>query len=291
MTRYLYYPGCSVKGTARAYEDSLLAVFEALGVQLDELDDWNCCGATAYMSIDETQAAALAARNLALADARGLDLVTPCSACWLVLLKTQHQLAERPALRERVGRAIERAGLRYAGTTRVRHPLDVLVNDVGIEAVAAKVRAPLEGVRVAPYYGCQIVRPYAVFDSQEEPRTLDRLLEACGAHVVDYRSRTRCCGGSQTGTIPEVGLSCVRSLVREAAAEGAEVIATVCPLCQFNLEVHQRRIRDDGHSPLPVLFFTQLVGLALGLSAKRLGLDRCIIPADAVVTRRAVHAA
>ncbi|MGQ0719999.1 MAG: CoB--CoM heterodisulfide reductase iron-sulfur subunit B family protein [Candidatus Eiseniibacteriota bacterium] len=290
MRRYLYYPGCSVKGTARAYETSLLAVFEALDVQLEELDDWNCCGATAYMSIDEAQAAALAARNLALADQRGLDLVAPCSACWLVLLKTQHQLAERPALRERVGRAMDRAGLRYRGTTRVRHPLDVLVHDVGVEAIAAKIKTPLEGVRAAPYYGCQIVRPYAVFDSQEEPRTMDRLLEACGAKVVDYRSRTRCCGGSQTGTIPEVGLSCVAALVREAVDDGADVIATVCPLCQFNLEVHQRRIRDGGRAPIPVVFFTQILGLALGLSAKQVGLDRCIIPAEAVLTRGAIHA-
>jgi heterodisulfide reductase subunit B len=290
MTRYLYYPGCSVKGTGRAYEDSLLAVFDALGVPLEELEDWNCCGATAYMSIDETQAAALAGRNLAMADQKGLDLVTPCSACYLVLMKTQHQLAERPALRERVGRAMERAGLHYRGTTRVRHPLDVLVHDVGIEAIAAKVQAPLEGVRVAPYYGCQIVRPYALFDSQEEPRTMDRLLEACGATVIDYRSRTRCCGGSQTGTLPEIGLECVAALVGEALDGEADVMATVCPLCQFNLEVNQRQIRDGGRGPIPVLFFTQLVGLALGISPKRLGFDRCIVPAEAVLTRRAVHA-
>jgi heterodisulfide reductase subunit B len=166
----------------------------------------------------------------------------------------------------------------------------VLFHDVGVDAIAAKVKEPLEGIRVAPYYGCQIVRPYALFDSQEEPRTMDHLLEACGATVIDYRSRTRCCGGSQTGTLPEVGLECVEALVREARDGEADVIAAVCPLCQFNLELNQRRTRNGGRGPMPVLFFTQLLGLALGIEPKRLGFDRCIVSAEAVLKRRAVHA-
>jgi len=291
MKRYLYYPGCSVKGTGRAYEESLLAVFEALGYGLEELDDWNCCGATAYMSIDEGQAVALAGRNLALAERRdGADLVTPCNACYLVLLKTQHQLRENPAVRGRVTGAMRKVGLEYRGTTRVRHPLDVLVNDIGLETIAEKVTQPLGRVKVAPYYGCQIVRPYALFDDQENPTTMDRILEAAGVTVVDYRYKTRCCGGSQTGTLPEIGLDLVRNLLREAHEQGADVISTICPLCQFNLEANQDEIRRKyGVRPLPVVYFTQVLGLALGVPGKKLGLGRSIVPAEPVLTREVAH--
>jgi heterodisulfide reductase subunit B len=247
MKRYLYYPGCSVKGTGRAYEESLLA--------LAERHD-------------------------------GADLVTPCNACYLVLLKTQHRLRENPEVRERVGGAMEKVGLAYRGTTRVRHPLDVLVNDFGLETVAEKVTDPLEGVKVAPYYGCQIVRPFALFDDQENPHTMDRILEAAGVTVVDYRYKTRCCGGSQTGTLPEIGLDLVRALLHEAREQGADVISTICPLCQFNLEAHQREIRRKwGIEPMPIVYFTQILGLALGVPARKLGLKRALVPAEPVLTK------
>jgi heterodisulfide reductase subunit B len=290
MKRYLYYPGCSVRGTAKPYEESLLAVFEALDIRLDELHDWNCCGATAYMSIDETQAVALAGRNLALAEQDGLDLVTPCSACYLVLLRTGNLLRDDPGLRARVTGAMEKAGLAYRGTARVRHPIDVLVNDVGLPAISERVTAPLHGLRVAPYYGCQIFRPYALFDSQDDPQTMDRILETAGAEVVDYRFKTRCCGGSQTGTLPEIGLHLVHALLKEAHDQRADVIATICPLCHFNLEAHQREIgRLYGIEPLPVVYFTQILGLALGVPARKLGLHRAVVPAEPVLTRRVEH--
>jgi len=145
-------------------------------------------------------------------------------------------------------------------------------------------------VRVAPYYGCQIVRPYALFDSQEDPQTMDRILEAAGTTVVDYRFKTRCCGGSQTGTLPEIGLRLVYGLLKEALNQSADMIATVCPLCQFNLEVHQKEIqRLYGIEPLPVVYFTQLLGLALGVPTRKLGLHRCIVPAEPVLMRRVAH--
>jgi len=289
MKTYHYYPGCSVKGTGRAYEESLLAVADALGVDLRELEDWNCCGATAYMSIDELQSFALAGRNLALAERHrnGSDVVTPCSACFLVLTKTQTYLTEYPQIRERVGDALAAAGLSYEGRARVRHPLDVLINDVGVETIGERVKEPLEGLRVAPYYGCQIVRPYATFDAQHEPRSMDRLLEAAGATVVDYRFKTRCCGASQMGTLHEVGLELVHTLLQEAHDREADVIATVCPLCQFNLESYQRQVSHKfGTAPLPVVYFTQLLGLAFGLSAKSLGLKRSMVPLEPVLARR-----
>ena len=287
MSGYLYYPGCSVKGTGRAYEESLLAVFGRLGLGLTELDDWNCCGATAYMSVDEAQSVALAGRNLALAERQGKDLVTPCNACWLVLRKTQIALGGNGELAATVTRAMADVGLDYAGTTNVRHPLDVLVNDLGVGALREKVTDPLEGLRVAPYYGCQIVRPYPVFDDADNPRTMDVLLEAAGAEVVDFPAKTKCCGGSQTGTLPEIGIGLVTDLTRAAHAAGANVIATICPLCQFNLEAYQGNVvRNLGIAPIPVVYVTQLLGLALGLTPEAVGLHRSLIPVDSILERR-----
>ena len=286
--RYLYYPGCSLKGIGRAYEESLLAVCRGLGVELQEIEDWNCCGATAYMGTDETQALALASRNLVLASREGLEVVAPCSACYLVLNKTQHRLQESPAERRRVGQALQAAGLSYEGAAvPVRHPLDVLVNDVGLEAIRAKITKPLHGLRVAPYYGCQIVRPYSTFDDQVEPVAMDKLIEATGAEVVKYPLKTRCCGGSMTGTLPEVGLRLVYILLREASKRGADLIATTCPLCQFNLDAYQNQVEDQyGDCSLPVLYFTQVLGLAMGLPARQLGLQRGVVPVAPALKRR-----
>jgi heterodisulfide reductase subunit B len=291
--RYLYYPGCccALKATGKAYEESLLAVFKALEVPLEELPDWNCCGATAYMSIDEMKAFALAARNLALAQREAethmleeAHLVAPCSACFLVLTKAQRYLEEYPAVSERITKALEAAGLRYTNTVRVRHPLDVLVNDIGLEAIRERVKRPLEGLKVACYYGCQTVRPYG-FDDLTNPTTMDRLVEALGAEAVDWPLKARCCGGTHMGTIEEVGMRLSYILLNEAHKRGADVMATACPLCECNLECFQRQIlkRYGDIGELPAVFFTQLVGLALGLSERELGLQRLLVPLRPVI--------
>ena len=287
MNGYPYFPGCSVKGTGKAYEESLMAVFKALDAPLEEIEDWNCCGATAYMNIDEDQALGLASRNLALAEKHPGDLVTPCNACYLVLNKSQRKLIADPGVRARVTRALDTLGLAYRGTTRVRHPLDVLVNDIGLDTIRAHITSPLTELKVAPYYGCQIVRPFALFDSQDDPKTMDDVLEAAGAEVIDYPFKTRCCGGSQTGTIPDVGLHLVYMLLDQAHERGADVVATICPLCQFNLEMYQDRVtRRYGLKPIPVVYFTQILGLAMGLPERRLGLQRAAVPAKILTTRR-----
>jgi heterodisulfide reductase subunit B len=294
MKRYPYYPGCSIKGTGKAYEESLLGVFDALDVTLDELDDWNCCGATAYMSIDQTEACALAGRNLALAEmnGNGADLVTPCNACYLVLLKTKFQLEENPKIRDKVQKAFDAAGLSYNGKANVRHPLDVLVNDIGIKAVGERVEKSLKGLKIAPYYGCQIVRPYAMFDDQHNPETMDKLLKATGAEIVDFPFKTRCCGASQTGTLPETGSHLVYQILAEAHYRGADVVATICPLCQFNLDAYQKKVRGKYDlEPIPVVYFTQLLGEAFGLSKEKIGFERNIVPAEPVLKRRIAHGA
>lgn len=278
---YLYYPGCSLEGAARQYDESLRAVFSALHLGLRELEDWNCCGATIYMSVDEATSLAVSARNLALAGQDGArDLVAPCSACYTVLLKTNRFLRESPELREKVDRLLREAGLAYRLDVRVRHPLDVLVNDVGIAAIASAATRRLDGLRFAPYYGCQIVRPERGFDHSEFPETLDRLFRALGAEPVYYPVKTRCCGGMLMTTFPEVCLELVRELLACAVENGAGCILTTCPMCQVNLEAYQDRVNKafGASFAIPVLFFTQLLGLALGCDEKDLGLQRNLIP-------------
>jgi heterodisulfide reductase subunit B len=279
--KYSYFPGCSLKGTGIAYEKSLLPVFETLGVEVEELDDWNCCGATAYMAVDEVKACVLASRNLAIAEkaAPHQELMAPCSACYLVLNKTKHYLHESPSVEAVVQQALKSADLCYSGNVPVRHPLDILVHSVGLDKIKKCVKRPLKGLKVAPYYGCQIVRPYATFDTAENPTTMDRLLEALGATVVRFPLKTRCCGASLTGTLPEPGLLCAYIILKEAIKRGADVISTVCPLCQFNLDgYHDKIAKKFEPSEIPTLFFTQLMGLAFGIPAEELGLDKCLIP-------------
>jgi len=284
--RYLYYPGCSLKGTGRAYEESLLAVFKKLDIVLEELDDWNCCGATAYMAVNELKAYALASRNLALAerqmDAEEVHVVAPCAACYLVLMKTQHYLAAEHGNGHTIRAALKAGGLEYHGRVVVRHPLDVLVNDLGVDKIKEKVVRPLEGTRVASYYGCQMVRPYAEFDRQYDPQTMDRLMAAMGAEPVDWPLKTRCCGGTLTGVVPDVGQRLSYILLREAKARGADAIVTACPLCQFNLEAYQdemsRRFEQPVH--IPPVYFTQMMGVALGIGGRDLGLQRQFVPLE-----------
>jgi heterodisulfide reductase subunit B len=285
--KYSYFPGCSLKGLGRAYEESLLPVMRHLGVELQELDDWNCCGATAYMSVDEAKAGVLAARNLALAEKQGpQDLLTPCSACYLVLNKTKHNVDDFPDIRDTVHRALLSANLTYTGATQVRHPLDVLVHDVGLDVIKEKVVRPLKGLKVAPYYGCQVVRPYSTFDDAWNPTTMDRLLATLGAEVVSYPLKTKCCGGSLTGTVPEAGLRLTYILLKEAVRRGADVIATICPLCQFNLDAYHDQIdRRWGKTRIATVYFTQLMGLAFGFSEKQLGLQRNFIPMKPLATQ------
>ena len=282
MTAYAYYPGCSLSGLGKPYDESLRAVFGHLGLGLDEIPDWNCCGATSYMSISEDKAVALAARNLAIAEKGGAEIVAPCAACYLVLTKAQHMIAEYPELAAKVHKGLAAAGLAYEGRAVVRHPLDILVNHVGLEAIRAKVTHPLAGYRVAPYYGCQVVRPYGGFDDPLRPQTLDRLMAAAGADVVDYPLKAHCCGGSLMGTMEAIGVRLNFLLLKEAKARSANVLATLCPLCQYNLEAYQGRMRRTFTEDvsLSVAYFTQLLGLAFGLEPTALGLQRNFVIAE-----------
>jgi heterodisulfide reductase subunit B len=273
---YGYFPGCSLKGTGAAYEESLLTLFRLLDLSLEELKDWNCCGATSYMSIDENSAFGLSARNLGIAHEAGhRDLVTPCSACYLVLRKTQDYAAKYPQIAKSMEGSPAAAAL---DAVKIRHPMELLYNDVGMARIKSKMVRKWKGGPVACYYGCQLVRPFAEADRAHDPTRMDELLKAVGVPTVDWALKTKCCGGSLTGTIHEVGVRLNYILLKEAARKGAKAIVTICPLCQYNLDAYQAEIRKETGEAfdMPVLYFTQILGWALGGDAKSLGLGRAI---------------
>jgi heterodisulfide reductase subunit B len=277
--QYTYYPGCSLESTSKAYDESLKKVFELLHLELHELPDWNCCGATMYMSVDETLACSISARNLAIAEQLGKDVVAPCSSCYTILSKTHRLMRDNAEVRKRVDDAIKPAGLSYNFSLRIRHPLDVLVNDIGVEIIRLQARRDLNRLRIANYYGCQIVRPERGFDDRENPTTMDNLFEALGAVNVYFPMKVRCCGGMLMTTYPEIALKLVKELLECAEENDAECIVTTCPLCQINLEAYQGKVNATFGTrfELPILFFTQLLGFALGAHPMELGFQRQLV--------------
>jgi heterodisulfide reductase subunit B len=289
---YAYFPGCSLSSTGVAYDESVRTLFRLLDIKLEELDDWNCCGATSYMSIDEGSAFLLSARNLSLAHQMGAtELLAPCAACYLVLRKTQDYVEHHPEVGNKVAQSLKRAGLVQLDGVRVRHPLEMLYNDVGVARIKSLTKRPWRGGRIACYYGCQAVRPYDEVDKPHNPMRMDELLGAIGAPTVDYSLKTKCCGGSLTGTLHEVGLRLNYILLKEAARKGAEAIVTMCPLCQFNLDVYQAEIsKQSGERfDMPVLYFTQVLGWALGGERRELGLQRSIAGQELIRRWFTVH--
>jgi heterodisulfide reductase subunit B len=283
--RYLYFPGCSLKATGVAYDESFVTLFRILGLPLEELPDWNCCGATSYMAIDEASAFVLAARNLAIAQRHGAaELLAPCSACYLVLRKTQDYVAHYPEIRKKVEEGLRAAALKPLDGVRVRHPLEVLYNDVGAAAIKSKTVRKWRGGKLACYYGCQAVRPYDEVDKPHNPKRMDELMNAVGAPTVDWALKTKCCGGSLTGTLHDVGVRLNFILLKEAARKGADAIVTLCPLCQFNLDAYQADIRKHTGEAfdIPILYFTQVLGWSLGGDPGKLGFKRSIAGAAAL---------
>jgi heterodisulfide reductase subunit B len=320
--KYLFYPGCSMERFSRPYKDSLLEICEHIGLNLEEIDDWNCCGATEYVAVSLLPAYSLIARNLAIAEhqaasggayhrAEGVPkngkngraapapdgaytLIAPCSACYLNLSKTDHYMSESTTLNERVNMALEAGGLHYTpGSVEIRHLLDIVVNEVGLEAVRGAVVRPLTGLRVAPYYGCMTPRPdyKKRWSNPEYPTELDRLLKALGAEVVDFPLKTHCCGGHMTQISPPVAYELIRRLLHAAAQYHADMLVTICPMCQLNLDAYlgetNRYFETNYH--IPTLFFTQVMGVAYGLEPKALGLGLELVDARPALAKVGVE--
>jgi len=274
---YCYFPGCSAEATAVGLGLSVQAIAQPLDIELIELEDWTCCGSTPYGSLDKLEALVAAARNLALAEKTGLDMVTPCPSCFVTFYQSNLYLKEHPQLMAQVNEALAVANLVYNGNVRVRDLMEVLFNDVTPEVIASKVQRELNGLKVAPYYGCQMVRPDYGFDNPESPQSLDRLVDSLGAEVVSFPLKNRCCGGALVISEQKLAVGLMRKLLDNAVENGAECIATPCPLCQMNLDAYQgiasaySKFKTDYN--LPILFVTQLIGLALGIDPKSLGLN------------------
>jgi len=289
--KYASSPGCSLRESAQEYDVSVRAVMERLDAELVEIPDWTCCGASAVESVDRALMRGLPARNLALAEKElpGLDILAPCSACYLNLLKLERTAKTDRAVMAEANELLAEEGLAYSGTGgHTRHLLDILLNDVGIEAIRERVERPLAGITVAPYYGCQILRPYAVFDDPERPASMAPVIEALGAKVHPWNVGGRCCGASLMATHQEAALASVGEILRAAAApgppkgndgepgRGADCIVTVCPMCQMNLDAYQARAvkTAEGARPITVLYLPQLIGLAMNLPGESVLLDK-----------------
>lgn len=297
MTHYLFYPGCSMESSAKAYHVSTVTVTRILGIDLDEIRDWNCCGATEYLGISTTAAYSLISRNLALADkqANGTrTVVAPCSACYLNLAKADYYMRERPLLGIRVNQALAAGGLQYTpGSLTIRHLLDVIINDIGLDAVRERVVRPLKGLRLAPYLGCMVPRPDYEhrWSNPEYPTELDRLLKVLGAEVIDYPLKTHCCGGHMPHISPDTAFELIRRLVHAADQYKADLMVTLCPMCQLNIDAYQTETNHHfkTHYHMPILFFTQLMGLAFGLDAEELGIGTELVNARPALAKIGVE--
>ncbi len=272
---YLYYPGCSLTASAREYDLATRAVMAAAGVKLTEIDGWTCCGASAAAPISHLLSLSLSARNLALAEQAADDgqVLVPCSACYLNLKKAHDALRNNAESRASINEALAAVDLTATGSVRVRHLLDVLAKDLGAQHLAPLMKRSLSGLTVAAYYGCQCLRPYQEFDDPERPVSIEPLIEATGAAVHAWEMGGRCCGASLVSTQPEAGLKRVCAILK--AARGADLIVTVCPMCQMNLDAWQAKAsRMAGEDlSITVLYLPQLLGLAMGLDRDELGLD------------------
>ncbi len=261
--RYSYYPGCTLHSTGAEYGASTRAVFDALGIELAEIPDWNCCGATSAHALDHDLGVLLPGRNLLLAQPLGMDVVVPCAACYGRLRNAQQTLAESPELQERLSTSV---GVAWEGGVAVESALSVVDRAIDEGKIGSRLKHPLNGLKAAPYYGCLLARPRSVTReaNPDHPTSLDRILRLLGAEVVEWSYKTDCCGGSLTLSRSDLVNRLVDRLAEKALEAGAQCIVTACPMCQANLEM-----RQTGREKLPIFYFTELMGLALCLEGRR----------------------
>lgn len=272
---YQYYPGCSLEGTALEYNFSTVALMKAMGIELLEIEDWTCCGASAANATSRLLSLALPARNLAAAEKNEevTDILVPCSACYLNLKRVEMATKSDPSLLAELNEVLEVESLQLKGRKQVRHLLDVLSRDIGPERISEMRKKNLKALRIAPYYGCQCLRPFSVFDDPERPQSMTALIEATGAVVHDWHMGAKCCGASHVTTDMDIGLKLVANILKDA--EGADAIVTVCPMCQMNLEAFQRKIgrQPDQQRPISIVYLPQLLDLCLELPDSEVGMN------------------
>jgi len=275
MTRYAYYPGCSLEGTAKEYDVSTRLSCQDMGVELEELEGWTCCGASSGHNTSYDLALALPARNLRLAVEQGYEaVVAPCAMCYARFRHTLHDLRDEQ-LRARINGFLDKP---FVGEVQVHSLVDLFSEDPKLALLRERKTRDLAGLRPVAYYGCLLVRPPEVLepDDVEYPTMLDKIVQACGATLVDWPMKTECCGGSLAISRTDIALELTRRLLADAVGRGANALITACPMCHSNLDTRQAQInRQYGTAfHLPILYFTQLVGLAMGRGIKELYLDR-----------------
>ncbi|MCX7914075.1 MAG: CoB--CoM heterodisulfide reductase iron-sulfur subunit B family protein [Thermodesulfovibrionales bacterium] len=281
-----YYPGCSLHASSAFYDHQTKIVTKKLGIELVELDDWNCCGATSACKTDTFLSIALPARNLGIADASGLDeLVIPCSSCYSRSLVAQSVLADNQELKDMINSELSK---KVSGRVKILSIVELLLKKVNLPQFDEQVKYKLEGFKPACYYGCLLTRfPYdiKVSDNVENPQGLDIICKRVGAHPVDWNYKTDCCGASATVNDTEVALKLMSKIMKDAIARGANCFVTTCPMCQLNLDAYQDMVREKYNisQRMPVYFITELVGLSLGLSERDLQIDRHLIDATGLL--------
>lgn len=286
---YSYYPGCSsqTKASADNYVKANKAICEDLDIKLNEIPDWNCCSASiGYAGGGELPRLSLSARNIALSmQANGnQDIVSPCAACWLSTREAKERIEENSRVRSGIDLALNEAGIQIVGEMpKARHLVEALVEDVGFEEMASKVKNPLEGIKIAGYVGCQTNRPFSINgESYENPQYLDNMIAAMGAEpVTNYEKKASCCGGALMFSEPEKSQALVKNIIEAAYDGGADMIVTPCPVCQMNVEVYQDQINATFGTKfqIPVIYYSTMMAVAYGRSAKDAALDGLLIRA------------
>ncbi len=272
-----YYPGCTLKSNAKNFEDSTLCSLKELGVEVEELKRWNCCGTVYSLAADDLIHHLASIRNLVRVKEAGSDSVfTLCAMCYNTLKRVNERIKADPESLAKIHKFMDEEKVPYAGDVRVRHLLEILRDDIKFETIAKKVRRPLKNLKVANYYGCLLVRPKEIgFDDPENPTVLENLMAALGALPVDFPYKTECCASYQTVDKPDIVAERAYNIIHSAREQGAEVIAVSCPLCAFNLDHRQKETSQKyaEFKKMPILYFTQLMAIALGCGEKELRLD------------------
>ena len=289
MTRYALFLGCTIPARQPNYELSARKALAKLGVELVDLANMTCCAPPPVQSIDLETSFAVAAYNICLAEEANLDLITLCSGCFESLCAANVALKHSPELREKINRILSPTGKEFLGSKEVKHFLQVLMEDIGIENLKQKVSKPLNNLKVAAFYGCHVLRPsgHLKFDDPERPSILENLIEALGAKSVEYRNKLKCCGGLLRGYSDEIALDLAREKLANTSKAGADCIATLCPFCFVALDIGQIQIRSKFQETynMPVLHYSELLALALGIDAKELALETHKIKVDKIVSK------
>ena len=285
--KYALYPGCAAKGATPELYQSTMAIIGRLGIQVVELTAASCCGAGVVAEADPDVALALNARTFAQAEQLGLDVMTICGTCQGVMGAANKRLKTEPGLRERINRILEPDGMAYHGTVQVKHLLWIVVREVGLQRLGEQVRVSMEDFQIAPFYGCYILRPSwdLGFDDPENPASLEKVIRAVGGEPVAYAGRTKCCGFPIILEKEAIAVAMAGANMKEAKDGGADFMVTPCPLCHMSLDIYQDRAGKavNTNLNLPILHLPQLLGLAMGIPPKDLGVSRHLVPVDSIV--------